>query len=167
VRADAGVTMNALVRWTIGRGYAGLEAWAGTPGMVGGAVCGNAHYAGRNISEFLVSVQYLPGGDGVAEKPADQLGFAYDTSRFQASGEIILSAVFALRPGADPAALRAVAHDSLAHRKRTQPLNAPSAGCVFQNPDALRERMPAGIPPSAGALVARAGSAGRHWRCSG
>ena len=31
VRADAAVTINGLVRWTINRGYAGLEAWAGTP----------------------------------------------------------------------------------------------------------------------------------------
>src|SRR5690606_15107340 len=34
VRADAAVTINGLVRWTINRGYAGLEAWAGTPGTV-------------------------------------------------------------------------------------------------------------------------------------
>jgi UDP-N-acetylmuramate dehydrogenase len=160
VRADAGATMNALVRWTIGRGYAGLEAWAGTPGTVGGAVFGNAHYGGRNISEFLVSVQYLGVGDEVLEAPAADLGFAYDTSRFQAGSEVILSAVFALRPGADPATLRGVAHASLAYRKRTQPLSAPSAGCAFQNPDPARDRVPAGMPASAGALVDRAGLKG-------
>ena len=38
VRADAAITINGLVRWTINRGYAGLEAWAGTPGTVGGGV---------------------------------------------------------------------------------------------------------------------------------
>ena len=32
VRADAGVTINGLVRWTIAHGLASLEAWAGTPG---------------------------------------------------------------------------------------------------------------------------------------
>ncbi|MGH7634398.1 MAG: hypothetical protein ACRENC_11760, partial [Gemmatimonadaceae bacterium] len=55
---------------------------------------------------------------------------------------------------------RAVARASLAHRKRTQPLDVPSAGCVFQNPDPLRDRVPAGIPASAGALVDRAGLKG-------
>ena len=45
VRASAGVTLNGLVRWTISRGLAGLEGWAGTPGTVGGAVYGNAHFA--------------------------------------------------------------------------------------------------------------------------
>ena len=42
VKADAAVTINGLVRWTINRGLAGLEAWAGTPGTVGGAIYGNA-----------------------------------------------------------------------------------------------------------------------------
>src|SRR5512140_3025426 len=32
VRADAGVRLNGLIRWTIARGLAGLEAFAGTPG---------------------------------------------------------------------------------------------------------------------------------------
>ena len=38
IRADGGLTINGLVRWTINRGVAGLEAWAGTPGTVGGAI---------------------------------------------------------------------------------------------------------------------------------
>ena len=52
-----------------------------------------------------------------------------------ARGEVLLSALFALGRG-EPAALRAVARESLAYRKRTQPLDAPSAGCIFQNPAA-------------------------------
>jgi UDP-N-acetylmuramate dehydrogenase len=47
VRADGGLTINGLVRWTINRGISGLESWAGTPGTVGGAVYGNAHFKGR------------------------------------------------------------------------------------------------------------------------
>jgi hypothetical protein len=35
VRVSAGVTINGLVRWLVGRGYRGLEAWAGTPGTGG------------------------------------------------------------------------------------------------------------------------------------
>ena len=51
VLADSGVTINGLVRWTISKGLGGLESWAGTPGTVGGAVAGNAHFDGRLISE--------------------------------------------------------------------------------------------------------------------
>ena len=60
----------------------------------------------------------------------------------------------------EPAALRAIARASLAFRKRTQPLDTPSAGCVFQNPQAGQDAVPAGMPWSAGALVDRAGLKG-------
>ena len=53
VRADAAVTINGLVRWTIMHGAAGLEAWAGTPGTVGGAIFGNAHFGGRLIGDLV------------------------------------------------------------------------------------------------------------------
>ena len=56
-----------------------------------------------------------------------------------------------------PDELRAIARESLAFRKRTQPLESASAGCIFQNPDPARDVVPAGIPSSAGALVDRAG----------
>src|SRR5262245_32608749 len=53
VTADAAVTVNGLVRWTITHSLAGLEAWAGTPGTVGGAIFGNAHFRGRNIGDLV------------------------------------------------------------------------------------------------------------------
>jgi UDP-N-acetylmuramate dehydrogenase len=160
VRADAGVTINTLVRWLIGRGLAGLEAWAGTPGTVGGAVYGNAHFQGRLISEAIVDVRLLrPDGTRV-DVPAAEMEFGYDDSRLQRTGELVVSARFAVTPG-DPARLRAIARESLAFRKRTQPLHMASAGCIFQNPGP-DEPLPAGMPRSAGALVDRAGLKGRH-----
>jgi len=165
VRAAAGLTINGLVRWTVGRGLAGLEAWAGTPGTVGGAIHGNAHFRGRNISDLVREVRVLMPGRGVLDPgdvcdlPVGEMGFAYDTSRLQGSGEVALSAVFNVTPGKTEE-LRATARESLAFRKRTQPLDVPSAGCIFQNPDPAREQVPDGIPPSAGALIDRAGLKG-------
>jgi len=155
--ADTSVTINGLVRWTVQRGIAGLEAWAGTPGTVGGAIHGNAHFGGQLIGDLVESVRLVT-PDGIAHDVAEaEMGFGYDRSRLQTSREVVLSAVFRVTVG-DPAALRAVARESLAYRKRTQPLEAPSAGCVFQNPAAAE--LPADIPASAGALVDRAGLKG-------
>ena len=91
----------------------------------------------------------------------DRLEFAYDTSRLQRSGEVALWAAFRVEPGRRPDELRATARESLAFRKRTQPLASPSAGCIFQNPQPGRDQVPEGIPPSAGALIDRAGLKGR------
>jgi len=159
VRADAGLTINGLVRWTIGRGIAGLEAWAGTPGTVGGAIYGNAHFGGRNIGDLVAAVRVISPRGEAQTVPAGEMEFGYDTSRLQRTREILLWAEFLAGAG-DPEALRAVARASLAHRKKTQPLDTPSAGCIFQNPDPARDRVPDGIPPSAGALVDRAGLKG-------
>lgn len=160
VRADAAVTINGLVRWTINRGYAGLEAWAGTPGTVGGAIYGNAHWKKVNIGDLVESVRLVTLDGTLLQAPADRMEFDYDYSRLKRTSEVVLWAAFRVTPGADPAALRAVARESLAFRKRTQPLESPSAGCIFMNPDPSRDRVPEGIPPSAGALVDRAGLKG-------
>lgn len=162
VRADAAVTINGLVRWTIARGCAGLEAWAGTPGTVGGAIHGNAHWRSANIGDLVESVR-LAGRDGsLRQVTGERLEFAYDASRLQHTGEVVVWAAFRVEPDRDPDELRAVARESLAFRKRTQPLASPSAGCIFQNPQRGRDVVPDGIPPSAGALVDRAGLKGHR-----
>lgn len=159
VRADAAVTINGLVRWTVLHGLAGLEAWAGTPGTVGGAIFGNAHFTGLLIGELVAEVHLVDRQGREFDVPAADMGFGYDRSRLQDSGEILLWATFRVARG-DSAALRNTARESLAYRKRTQPLDLPSAGCVFQNPEPGRDVVPDGIPWSAGALVDRAGLKG-------
>jgi UDP-N-acetylmuramate dehydrogenase len=159
VRADAAVTINGLVRWTIMRGCAGLEAWAGTPGTVGGAIFGNAHFSGRMIGERVVAVRLARRNGSVLDVPRDEMSFGYDESRLQKTGEILLSADFQVGDG-DAVELRRIARESLAFRKRTQPLDTPSAGCIFRNPEPGRDIVPDGIPWSAGALVDRAGLKG-------
>ena len=148
VRADAGVSVNGLVRWTIHGGLAGLEVWAGTPGTVGGAVYGNAHFDGRLVGECVESVGLAGRRGTVREVAGRDMEFGYDRDR---------------RPhGGLHARLRQRARRSLAYRKRSQPLDVPSAGCVFQNPDLSRDRLPAGVPASAGALIEGAGLKGRR-----
>ena len=159
VRADAGVTINGLVRWTLTQGLGGIEAWAGTPGTVGGAVFGNAHFKGRLISELLDCVTLVTTAGTIADVPAGDMDFGYDYSRLHRTREVVVSADFRVTAG-DPIALRRVARESLAFRKRTQPLESASAGCIFQNPTHERDRIPEGLPPSAGALVDRAGLKG-------
>ena len=161
IRGEAGLTMNGLVRWTIGRGLAGLEDWAGTPGTIGGAIHGNAHWRGRNIGDLVTRVMLASASGQISEVAPAAMEFGYDTSRIQRTHEVVLWAEFQVSAG-DPDVLRARARASLAYRKRTQPLAMPSAGCMFQNPDPARDALPPAMPASAGALVDRAGLKGRR-----
>lgn len=159
IRVDAGVTANGLVRFCVAHGLGGFEAWAGTPGTLGGAVYGNAHFQGRLMSEVVARACVLDreGRDHV--EPAERLGFGYDMSRLQTTGEALLWVEIKVHDE-DPAVLRATARASLTFRKRTQPLSLPSAGCIFQNPEAERHLLPPGVPCSAGALIDRVGLKG-------
>ena len=156
IRAEGGVTINGLVRWTISHGVAGLETWAGTPGTVGGAIHGNAHFRGRLISELIEMVTLAALDGSIGDVPVSEMEFGYDYSRLHRTREVVIAADFRVTDGS-PEALRATARESLAFRKRTQPLESASAGCIFQNPDPTRDVVPEGIPWSAGALVDRAG----------
>ncbi len=160
VRADGGVTVNHLVRWTVQRGLSGLERWAGTPGTVGGAVRGNAHFDGRLIGDLVTAVGLVDRAGSELVVPQASMGFDYDDSRVQHTGELVRWAEFRVGRG-EAAALRAAARGSLAFRKRTQPLGQASAGCVFQNPRPEDGPLPDGVPRSAGALIERAGLKGR------
>ena len=159
VRADAAVTINRLVRWTINRGLAGLEAWAGTPGSVGGGIVGNAHFGGRLMGELVESVRIAALDGVVRDIPQAEMDFGYDRNRLQRTRDVLVSAIFRVAAG-DPSRLREVAGQSLARRKDTQPLAAASAGCIFRNPDPSRDRVPQDLAASAGALIDRAGLKG-------
>lgn len=161
IRADAAVTINGLVRWTLSHALAGLELWAGTPGTVGGAIYGNAHFKGQNIGDLVARAAVLSRQGAISELAAGEMEFGYDRSRLQRTKEILLWAEFRVSAG-DPSHLREIARASLAYRKRTQPLHVPSAGCIFQNPNPAVAKIPPGVPASAGALVDRAGVKGRR-----
>jgi UDP-N-acetylmuramate dehydrogenase len=161
VRADSGVSLNGLVRWTLHRGVAGLERWAGTPGTVGGAIRGNAHFDGRLLGDIVTAVGLVDRAGEVVRVPASDMGFGYDESRVQHTGELVLWAEFGVSQG-PVEALREAARRSLAFRKSTQPLDQASAGCVFQNPRADDGSLPDGVARSAGALVDLAGLKGHR-----
>ncbi len=161
VRVDAGVSVNGLVRWCIAHGIGGFEAWAGTPGTLGGAVYGNAHFQGRLLSEVVARACLLDRAGDVKVEPVERLGFGYDVSRLQSTGEALLWVEIRVHED-DPAALRKTAKESLTFRKRTQPLALKSAGCIFQNPEAERHLLPEGVPCSAGALIDRVGLKGER-----
>src|SRR4029079_5008661 len=83
-----------LVRWTINRGVAGLEAWAGTPGTVGGAVHGHAHFKGRLLCELIDGGDVVALAGAATRIAAADMEFGYDRSRLQHTGEILLNADF-------------------------------------------------------------------------
>jgi UDP-N-acetylmuramate dehydrogenase len=57
VRAEAGESWNDLVHWSIGRGFSGLENLVLIPGSVGAAPIQNIGAYGREVREFISTVE--------------------------------------------------------------------------------------------------------------
>lgn len=84
----AGETWDDLVRWSLSQGLAGLENLVMIPGSVGAAPMQNIGAYGREIAEFVESVEAWdrPAGRVVA-LTAEDCGFAYRDSLFKREPE--------------------------------------------------------------------------------
>jgi UDP-N-acetylmuramate dehydrogenase len=161
VQADSGVPSNLLIRYTLDQGLSGLEEMLGLPGTVGGAVYNNSHHLDKLFGDHIIEVQAV-GQDGKIKKYTQkELKFDYDYSIFHKTKEVILSATFQLKR-ADKDQLWEIANAAVKRRATTQPLGAPSSGCIFKNiplADAMRIGTPDTIQ-SVGYLLDKAGLKG-------
>ncbi|MET0974225.1 MAG: UDP-N-acetylmuramate dehydrogenase [Leifsonia sp.] len=81
VRVQAGEPWDDLVAYTVGRGWAGLEALSGIPGLAGAAPIQNIGAYGQEISNTLVAVDFLDYASGEVERlTVAELELGYRTS---------------------------------------------------------------------------------------
>ncbi|WP_166243836.1 UDP-N-acetylmuramate dehydrogenase [Paenibacillus turpanensis] len=115
-------------------GLTGLEWAGGIPGTVGGAVYMNAGALGSDVSRILKSAEVLLETGELVRYEAQDFEFAYRHSVLHGKKGIVTEATFGLAYGdrREIAAAMAAYKD---RRLRTQPLQLPSAGSVFRNPE--------------------------------
>lgn len=159
VRAECGVLLAALSRQTAEAGLTGLEWACGIPGNLGGALMMNAGAYGASIGEFVTEVQAVAYNEAEKQKAVLQtiqgeaLRFGY-RSGCLAENMVALRATLRLTAGDKESSLRQIG-EILASRRQNQPLEYPSAGSVFRNPEGSH----------AGYLIEQAGCKG--LRCGG
>ncbi len=129
----AGVLLSRLGNAALEAGLTGLEFAHGIPGSLGGGIYMNAGAYGGEIKDVVESVTFLAPSGTLRTVSGADCGFSYRHSRFEDSGDVILSATLRLRPG-DPAAIRARMDELSRARREKQPLNYPSAGSTFKRP---------------------------------
>jgi len=134
VAADvlAGSRLMDLINAALSRGLGGMEALAGIPGGVGGALRMNAGAFGREIESLTLEVAGFT-SDGCPFRAArTDLTFGYRRAP-ELDRVIITSARFRFQPDC-PQTLKSRADEILAMRARRQPLEHPSCGSVFKRP---------------------------------
>jgi len=137
VTVGAGYSLIRLSLDCVKKGLAGLEFASGIPGTVGGAVFMNAGAYGSEIKDVIKSVTVLTDDLEVVTLTKKEMKFKYRESMLQHNrGYICLGATFKLKKG-NREEIEALIKDRKLKRKRTQPLEYPSAGSVFRNPEGL------------------------------
>ena len=99
LKLSSGFPLAKLVEIAEHESFTGAEAFAGIPGSLGGAICGNAGAYGQSISDILVSCDILNEDGKIQTVDKSYLQFDYRMSRIKKEPIIVLSAVFQLKPG--------------------------------------------------------------------
>ncbi len=137
VKAEAGVNLIKLSNQTVRSGLAGLEFATGIPGTVGGAIFMNAGAYKSDMGYVTKSVEVLTPNLEIITMTNKEMDFHYRTSFLQKHKDYIcLEATFQLRES-DKKLLAEIVEDRKKRRLESQPLEYPSAGSVFRNPDNL------------------------------
>jgi len=158
VRADAGASWDAFVRWTLAQGLSGLENLALIPGTVGAAPIQNIGAYGTEVRERIHMVEAWERGEGALRRLApDHCAFAYRDSLFKRAPDryVVVAVEFALPRsfaprldyagigeelaamgiGAAPTATQvADAVSRIRRRKLPDPAVLGNAGSFFKNP---------------------------------
>ncbi len=132
INAESGVMLGKLVKESIKRNLSGLESLIGVPGTLGGALVMNAGAFGREISNYLKSVEIMTSKGKLKSYISNEIDFSYRHSSFR-TDEFILLAKFEL-DYEKPDIIEKKKKIASKGRKTNQPLRFRSAGSVFKNP---------------------------------
>ncbi len=133
IEAGAGILLPHLARLAFRLELSGLEFALGIPASLGGALAMNAGAFGQQLGDLVREVQAVDFHGARKVWDHARLSFGYRRSSLQGENLIILKAVLLLNP-AQAASIAERMEHNLASRRKSQPLDMPTAGSVFRNP---------------------------------
>lgn len=136
ISVSAGYSLCVLANTVSKMGYSGLDFACGIPATVGGAVYMNAGAYLSDISSVLEKVEFLDENYEVKCLDKKDLDFSYRHSIFMDRKWIILRAYFTLEKESVKDMIDLI-EDRKMRRVVSQPLEYPSAGSVFRNPEGM------------------------------
>ena len=135
IYVESGMILSKLVQASVKNELTGLEFAIGIPGTIGGAIYMNAGAYGSKMSNIVKSVIVLDEKLQIEEIPLEKLKFDYRYSIFQANKNLICVAANIKLEHGNHDEIASKIKENLLKRKNSQPLEYPSAGSVFRNPE--------------------------------
>lgn len=135
VTVGAGYSLVKLSLKVAKLGLTGLEFASGIPGTVGGAIYMNAGAYKSDMGYVARSIKVLTPNLEIKTMYNKDLDFHYRSSFLQKNkGYICLEVTLGLRKGKTEAIMQVI-NERRTRRLESQPLEYPSAGSVFRNPE--------------------------------
>ena len=135
ITVESGYPLIKLAMEVSNLGLTGLEFATGIPGTIGGAVYMNAGAYKSDMSNVIEDVTYLTPKLEIKTVKNEELNFGYRTSFFKENKDnVILKTTLKLSKGDKEEILKLI-QERATKRKESQPLEYPSAGSVFRNPE--------------------------------
>lgn len=135
ITVGSGYNLMPLALKTCRLGLTGLEFATGIPGTVGGAIINNSGAYKSDMGYVVESVTVLTPDLEVKKMYNKELNYHYRDSFFKHNlGYTILSVTIVLKHG-DKDKILEIVEDRKKRRIMAQPLEYPSAGSVFRNPE--------------------------------
>jgi UDP-N-acetylmuramate dehydrogenase len=134
VYTDAIAGKGRFIEFAITSGFGGVEFMAGIPGCMGGGIIMNAGTYMGSFADVLVDVDIVDAEGNAHTVKIDRSMSSYRHMEIDA-GAIVTGARFRLARTDDPGRVRGRVADILADRKGKHPLDYPSAGSIFKNPE--------------------------------
>ncbi len=135
LRVGAFVPLARLIRFCMRNGLSGIEALAGIPGTMGGAVAMNAGAFGIEIRDVVRRVTLWGENSGFMNFYKENLSFGYRTFSLKVDKEYwcILNVDLCLKKDF-PIRIKDRVKKAYLKKKSSQPILNYTCGCVFKNP---------------------------------
>ena len=134
IYAGAALSKEEFISDAVNAGFGGIEFMAGIPGTIGGGIFMNAGTYMGTFSGILKKIRLLNDTGMVVEVSSDELMSGYRRMAI-AENNIIIGGYFSLPKSDNTPEIKMRIDSIIKERWEKHPMDYPSAGSVFKNPD--------------------------------
>lgn len=134
LKCQAGALLAAVCVHAQQNSLTGMENLFGIPGTVGGALYMNAGAYGSEMSDIVVSAEYINSEGNICTIMKNEMNLSYRHSIFADLDAVITSVTVRLEKG-NSEEIKSAMNECMKKRSSKQPLEFPSAGSTFKRPE--------------------------------
>lgn len=132
INAQAGVSFKTLINIVKKYNLEGFKNLSGIPASIGGAVAMNAGAFGSEIFDIVEEVYWINNKAELIVSKKENIKYSYRYSQFQEEGFVYKVVLRLKKSNKD---ISKIIRNHLIERNKKQPLNLPTTGSTYKNPE--------------------------------